>query len=108
MTVFLNQSAVFTCLTTGPSGWMIDGTLSEDLPLAVHRDLEFSSTGTDEGKTLSKLIIPATAKYNDTRVQCLVIKFGGTSAKSETVILKVQGTTITYIQFHNFLTGICF
>ena len=92
-TLFLNTSAVFTCETRGTfSGWRINGILTEDLPLPVHHDLEFSSTGTDEGTTMLKLIIPATAEYNDTKVQCLTgVYFNGSLAESGTVALKVQG-----------------
>ena len=94
--VFLNQSAVFTCETVGGvSVWEINRTLSVDLPPAVHSDLDISSTNTDEGTTLLKLTIPARAEYNNTRVQCLTLTFGGSVAESETAILKVQG--ITYV-----------
>ena len=95
MTVFLNQSAAFTCETDGGlSGWKINGTLPGDLPPAVGSDLEFSSTNTDEGTTLLKLTIPARAEYNNTRVQCLTGTFDGSSAESETAILKVQGIAL--------------
>ena len=91
-TVFLNQSAVFKCETDGGvSGWRINGTLPEDLPPAVGSDLEFPSTNTDEGNTLLKLIIPARAEYNNTRVQCLTGTFGSSSAESNAAILKIQG-----------------
>ena len=97
-TVFLNQSAVFTCETDGGiSGWRVNGTLSGDLPPAVQNILEFSSTNTDEGTTLLKLTIPARAECNNTRVQCVSGTFGGSSVESETAILKVQGTTYVAI-----------
>ena len=91
-TVFLHQSALFTCETDGSiSSWRINGTLPGDLPPAVHSDLELSSIGTDNGTTLLILTIPARAEYNNTRVQCLTGTFGGSSVESETAILKVQG-----------------
>ena len=96
MTVFLNQSAVFTCETDGSlSTWRINGILPGDLPPAVGSDLELSTTITDNGTILLTLTILARAEYNNTRVQCLTGTFGGPSVESETVILKVQG--ITYV-----------
>ena len=94
-TVFLNQSAVFTCETDGSlSGWWINGTLPEDLPPAVFHDLEFSANDiTDNGTLLLKLTIPARAEYNNTRFQCVAVKPGGSSAESKTAIFKVQGIT---------------
>ena len=86
-TVFLNLSAVFTCETDGHfSGWEVNGTVARDLPPEV---------ACNEGTTLLELTIPATAEYNDTRVQCVVVTLNGSSAVSETTILKVQG--ITYV-----------
>ena len=93
MTVFLNQSAVFTCeADDGLPGWKINGTLQGDLPPAVGSDLKFVTM--TAGTTLLKLTIPARAEYNNTRVQCLTGIFGGSSAESETAILKVQGITL--------------
>ena len=91
-TVFLDQSAVFSCeVNGGLSGWRINGTLSEDLSTEIHDDLNFSSTDTAEGNTLLTLTIPARALYNGTRVQCLTARFGGSSAESENATLNIQG-----------------
>ena len=93
---------MFICETDGGvSGWEINGTLSGDLPPTVASDLEFSATITDEGTTLLKLTIPARAEYNNTRVQCFVVKLGDppVEVESETAILKVQG--ITYVSIYS-------
>ena len=92
VTVFLGQSAVFTCQTDGGlSGWRINGTLLEDLPPEIVSDLDISESNTAEGSRVEVLTISARAKYNGTRVQCLVLGFGG-SAESENAILKIQGS----------------
>ena len=83
----------------GISGWRVNGTFSVDLPPAVHSDLEFLSTRTDEGNILSKLTIAARTEYNNTRVQCIAVTLGGSSAESETAFLKIQG--ITYVSIYS-------
>ena len=100
-TIFLDESAVFTCETDGHfSGWEMNGTVAGDLPPAIFRDLEFSPNDiTDHGTTFLKLTIPARAEYNNTRVQCAVVTLSGSSAESETAILKVQG--ITYVSIYS-------
>ena len=92
---------MFTCATVGGfSGWKINETASGDLPPAVFRDIKFSPDDiTDNGTTLLKLTIPARAEYNNTRVQCLTVTFSGSSAESETAILKIQG--ITYVSIYS-------
>ena len=93
-TVFLDQSAEFTCETdSGLSGWRINRTLLQDLPPEIRSDLRVSVTSTAEGSTVEVLTIPARAEYNGTRVQCLVVTyFGGGSSESENATLKIQGT----------------
>ena len=91
-TVFLDQSAEFTCETDGGlSGWRMNGTLLEDLPPEIHSDLSVSVTNTAEGSRVEVLTIPARAEYNGTRVQCLVLGFGS-FVESENATLKIQGT----------------
>ena len=102
-TAFLRQSAVFTCETDGGlSGWRVNETLLQDLPPEIHSDLDVSVSTTAEGSTVETLTIPARSEYNGTRVQCLVLGFGG-SAESESVTLRVQGTVTeecaTFIHF---------
>ena len=83
---------MFTCETVGGfSGWRINGTVLQDLPPDIERDIEISESNTAEGSTVETLTIPARAEYNGTKVQCLVLRFGGGSAESENVTLTVQG-----------------
>ncbi|CAI8001366.1 hypothetical protein GBAR_LOCUS3175, partial [Geodia barretti] len=66
-TVFLNQSAVFTCETDGGStGWRVNGTFVDELLPAVEMDLEIFGANTAEGTRLENLTIPAKAEYNGT------------------------------------------
>ena len=93
----LDQSVVFTCETDGGfSGWEINRTVAEDLPPAVGSDLELFSTITKNGTTLLRLTIPARAEYNNTRVQCVVVKLGDppVEVENEAAILKIQGITL--------------
>ena len=91
-TVFLDQSAEFICETDGGlSGWRINRTLLQDLPPELRSDMCVSGTNTAEGSRVKVLTIPARAEYNGTRVQCLVVTFGG-SSESENATLKIQGT----------------
>ena len=94
-TVFLDQSAVFTCETdVGLPGWKINGTLLQRLPPEIERDI--SVTEIVNGSRVEVLTIPARAEYNETRVQCLVGIFGGSSDESENVTLKIQGRSNTF------------
>ncbi|CAI8019347.1 hypothetical protein GBAR_LOCUS11635 [Geodia barretti] len=91
-TVFLNQSAVFTCETDrGLAGWRLNGTILEDLSPEIHDDLEVSTLNTAQGSRVENLTIRARAEYNGTRVQCLVIVFGSPSVNSRSANLKIQG-----------------
>ena len=97
--MFLNQSAVFTCETDGEiSAWKINGTLVNDLPPEIHDDIEVLATNTAEGTTVEELIIPGRVGYNGTRAQCLVLTFGGSTAESETVTMRIQGTISILVQ----------
>ena len=99
-TVFLNQSAVFTCETDGGlAGWRLNGTILEDLSPEIHDDLEVSTLNTAQGSRVENLTIRARAEYNGTRVQCLVIVFGSPSVNSRSANLKIQGEMITSYDF---------
>ena len=92
-TVFLNQSAVFTCETDGGiSGWRVNGTFLDDLPPAIEMDLVIIGANTAEGTRLASLTIPARAEYNGTRVSCFVQRLGGSFMESANVTLKTQGS----------------
>ncbi|CAI8006821.1 hypothetical protein GBAR_LOCUS4919, partial [Geodia barretti] len=54
-------------------------------------DLEIFGANT-EGTRLENLTIPARAKYNGTRVSCLVLILGGPFDESANVTLRIQGT----------------
>ena len=91
-TVFLNQSAVFTCETRGGStSWRVNGTLLDELPPAIEMDLEIIGANTAEGTRLENLIIPAKAEYNGTRVSCSVQQ-RGSFMESANVTLRIQGS----------------
>ena len=98
--VFLNQSAVFTCETDdGIPAWRINGTVLNDLPPEIHDDIEVVVTHTAEGTTVEELTIPGRVGYNGTRAQCLALIFGGSTAESETVTMRIQGTSILVQNF---------
>ena len=86
-TVFLNQSAVFTCETEyyDPT-WRINETRLENIPPKILSDLMISVSTTAGGSRLQTLTIPARAEYNGTKIECLVGRFG------ENVTLTIQGT----------------
>ena len=90
-TVFLNQSAVFTCETDGGStGWSVNGTILDELPPAIEMDLEIIGANTAEGTRLANLTIPARAEYNGTIVSCSVQQRGSFD-ESANVTLRIQG-----------------
>jgi hypothetical protein len=92
-TVFLKQSAVFTCETDGGlSGWSLNGTILEDLSPEIHGDLKVSRLNTAQGSRVENLTIPARAEYNGTRFQCLVVALSHPTLHSESALLKIQGT----------------
>ena len=94
--MFLDQSAVFTCEIRGEATtWKVNGTTWQNLPPEIRCDLERVETNTPEGSIVVVLTIPARAEYNGTKVQCLVVIFGGSSDESENVTLKIQGRSNT-------------
>ena len=95
--VYLDQSAEFTCETVGGSlVWTVNGTQREVHPAEIRRDLVVSETITDDGSILENLTIPARAEYNETRVQCFVGIFGGSTAQSDNAILWIQGIDLSH------------
>ena len=89
----LNMSANFSCeIKNGAFAWKINGTLLEQLPPEIHKDMTvLPGTTTTDGGVAKNLTIKAKEGYNMTRVQCLVGVPGQTPAKSEIVMLKIQG-----------------
>ena len=89
--VFLDQPAVFTCETVGGTlVWVVNGTQREVHSDDIRRDLVVSETIIDDGSTLETLTIPGRVEYNGTKVQCAVLKLGG-SVQSWNFTLTIQG-----------------
>ena len=92
VTVFIDQSAVFTCETDGGlPGWRVNGTLLHDLPRQIREDIHIEERNTDHHTTIEIFTIPAKAGYNETIINCLSAEIGGLFVESETAILKIQG-----------------
>ena len=90
-TVFLDQSAEFTCETVGGNlVWVVDGTQRGVHSDDVRSDLGVLEIDTDGGTTLGTLTIPARTDYNGTRVQCAVLTLDG-SVQSENATMTIQG-----------------
>ena len=91
-TVYLNQTAVFTCETNGHfSYWMLNGTLLYDLPPG---DWSQGSAYTAAWTILIELSIIARAEYNGTIVECLTVLWIGRQplVETENATLNIQGT----------------
>ena len=91
LTVFLDQEAVFSCLTRDISThWMVNETDIENLPLSLHDDLitEYVTSG-EFG--LFALVILSRAEYNETRVQCVAENDDGDTIVSDAATLIIQG-----------------
>ena len=88
-TVFLDDSAFFSCITQDSftSHWRLNETDYDDLPSQIQDDLVFSTTSATLS-VLLELSIPARAEYNGTRVQCVA----NHSVASDTATLRIQGT----------------
>ena len=83
---------MFTCETDGGiSNWIVNGSLPEALPSIVHESLNISDSITNNESTIIELVIQARAEYNGTEFQCLVVEMGRPPAKSDIVILMIQG-----------------
>ena len=101
-TVFLHQSAVFTCeVRGGLSGWLIDGMLLEQLEQNSPeiRDDISTVTNISGGMTIETLTILAKAKYNGTRFQCGVFGLSGL-VRSDNATLKIQGIFSLLVDDH--------
>ena len=87
-TVFLDDSAFFSCFTRGGSStyWKLNGTDYDDLPSEIRDDLATSNGSTSLSDFIDLTII-ARAEYNETRVQCVVED----SIISDAATLYIQG-----------------
>ena len=91
-TVFLNQLASFKCETTGGiPGWKVNGSLLQDLPHDIGSDV-LHTIGFSMGNRVESLIIAARARYNGTKIQCVVFTFASTSIESKNATMMIQGT----------------
>ena len=80
----LGSTATFNCSTNatgGIIGWIINGSLLSELNIA---DVTTSNIG-------HTLHVPATEKYNNTNVTCVVAILGGDYMYSDPVVLQIQG-----------------
>ena len=88
---------MFECEFIGDSSfWRVNGTSFNRLELELRNDLMIpGQQNTEEGNILIQLIIPGRAKYNGTRVQCVV---SGSQEESGNVTLNVQGNNESLVQ----------
>ena len=96
--VFVNQSAVFECETSGGGlqEWRVNGTLYQYLLSDVREDMRTSCV-----HNTNKLTIVARTKYNGTTVQCLIIVIGeGIIVESDIATLEIQAVQGEYLYFH--------
>ena len=109
VTVFLNQSAVFRCESSGGiSAWRINGTRWNKLSLLIHSDISVIKNNTDNGTTLEQLTILGRAEYNGTTVRCEVGNGSFDSvAESDIVTMMVQGTYSIYSMMTTFSVYVC-
>ena len=92
VTVFIDQSALFTCETDGGiPDWRVNGTQLHDLLRQIREDICIEGRNTDHNTTIETFTIPAKAGYNETKINCLVLDIYGSSVESETAILRIQG-----------------
>ena len=88
VTVFLNQSAVFTCVTRGGiSYWIVNGIPTES---GTRDDFNVSPTINDDGNLSLKLTVQAKKQHNRTIIQCGVVWYG-VSVNSTNATLLIQG-----------------
>ena len=95
-TVFLDDDAVFTCLTDigSTAHWMLNETDYDDLSSQLQHDLVIRSESTTQFGVFS-ITIPARAEYNGTRVQCVAESDDGHSVVSDNATLTIQGMSLT-------------
>ena len=96
VTVFLNQSAVFTCVTRGgTSYWIVNGIPTES---GTRDDFNVSPTINDDGNLSLKLTVQAKKQHNRTIIQCGVVWYG-VSVNSTNATLLIQGIYCMYYKW---------
>ena len=91
-TVFLNQKALFRCVTHGIPlymYWKVNDTAFTSLPSDIRVDMDTDQVTVGENEEFI-LTIPGRAEYNGTRVQCVAGDEGGED-ESENATLSIQG-----------------
>ena len=92
-TVFLNDDAVFSCLTDVDytAHWRLNETDYDDLPSQLQHDLVIRSESISNIFGVYSITIRARAEYNGTRVQCVAESDDGHSVVSDTATITIQG-----------------
>ena len=84
----LGSTATFNCsVTTSQLGWLVNGTLLSQL--------NTSNITTNQVGKIYFLHVPATAKYNNTVVMCVLAILGEQNLYSDPVVLRVQGMFVS-------------
>ena len=100
-TVFLDDGngAFFSCrMQDGSSShWRLNGTDYNDLSSDVLDDV-VTSSGSSGLAELIELTITARAKYNETRVECVIENNDGDSVVSDNATLYIQGILMLNIK----------
>ena len=93
VTVFLHQTAEFTCEIHGAFSyqyWRVNGTDYNSLSSEIRDDVVITQATVGDIEAFI-LTIPGRVEYNGTRVQC-VVGGGGGETESEIATLNIQGT----------------
>ena len=93
ITVFENQSAVFTCEANGSYiGWRVQGIIVQGVLSELYDDIIVSSMNIlSVSNTMQEMVFPAKTQYNEVRIHCLTWNLGGSLAESDTALLNIQG-----------------
>ena len=100
VTIFINQTAVFTCVTHGAPlylYWRVNGIAYSSLPSDIRNDLDTDQVTVGDSEVFI-LIIPGRAEYNGTRVQCVAGDEGG-ETMSAIATLNIQGKYMSYVYY---------
>ena len=94
--MFLDHTAVFTCVTRGADYgyWRVNGTAYNNLPPELRNDLDADQETVGDNEVYI-LTIPGRAEYNETVVQCVAGDAGGGSIESANATLRVQGNEMS-------------
>ena len=110
-TVFINQTAVFTCEINGAfryQHWRVNGTDFNSLSCDIRDDMDTDQEIVGDNGQFN-LIITGTAKYSGTTVQCVVGGGGGGGGEreSDNATLNIQGQLtsimIVHIYYNNYI-----